>query len=120
MGDDLCFRRMVDGLDAGDLASETADMLLQVVEELALRGRRTEHEDLLGHGEGLCNVGKEVALVIRMKVGFGRPPRVTVEVVRGGAQPLLVEPVEVDVEDAGFMVVKPDSGARESDHGDEA
>ncbi len=117
VGHDLRVGRVVGRLDADDLGRERVGMLLHVVEELALRGRRPQHENLVRRGERLCDLCEEMMCVLRMGVRLGRAFRVTVEVMRGGAEPRLVEAVEVDVEDAGLVVVEPDGGAGRGGHG---
>jgi hypothetical protein len=98
---------VVGALDAHHLRRQTSVMFLHVVHELSLRHGRTQDQDLVGARELVGDGGEESVLVIGViaRPHLGRP-LVTVKVLRGGFQRLLVEG-GADMKDPRLVLVQP-------------
>jgi hypothetical protein len=98
---------VIHGLHAHDFRLEPRIVLVQVPDELKLRGRRTEDQNLSSLVEGTRDLVKEVMGVVRVRfVAFGSP-RVAVNMLVRRANRGLVEPLGRNVKDARFLLIDP-------------
>src|SRR5260370_26795272 len=86
------------------------------VEELELCRRGPDDEDALGVVESACDLVKKAIHVIRVFMGFGGPLGVTMHVSMRRLEPRRIEAIEVDVEDARFVMIEPDGGVARRSH----
>jgi hypothetical protein len=116
MGDELGVRRMVHRFDAHDPRLEIVLVPLDVPEEVQLRRRRTDDEDLAAIVEGSGDLVKEPMLVVGMVPDADiLLVRVTVDVGAWRMNDRLVDLVRVDLEDASLLLSYPYDGVV---HGD--
>src|SRR5258708_2528467 len=107
---------MIDGLDSDDFALERPVVLVHVPEELELRSGRSNDENRIGLIEESCDLMEEPLRVIgALSDPFGAF-RMLVDVVLGGLDRGFFDPIRVDVEYPGFLVVDPDGGVLAHDH----
>ena len=107
---------MIDRLEPHDPPLEDVLVLVQVPEELELRGRRPHDEDLIGIAERVRDIVEEAGQVVGVMVLFRRTLRMATDVTAGRADRRLVEALGVDVENARFLVIDPHSGLEMGGH----
>jgi len=108
---------MIDGLDSDDFLFERAVVLVHVPEELELRGGRPTmriesvvlRDRATSWKKRLASSGRSFTL---------RPFRMLVGVVLVGLDRSFFDPVQVDVEDASFLVIDPDGRVLAHDSND--
>src|SRR5580692_9881650 len=105
----LSIGRVVDRLDARDLRLERRIVLLQVSEEVKLRHRRPEQQNLVCTHQLGRHLVEEPVLVVRMVVGPGLLVlRAAMEVVVRGRNRRLIEGGGGDMKNLRLVVIDPD------------
>jgi hypothetical protein len=101
---------MITRVDVRDPLRDDRRVRVDPVRELPLGRRRAEDEDLVRRFERTGDLLEEVRVVERGLAAL------SMEVVSRGEERLLVEPFEVDVEDARLVMIEPHCGTRASGH----
>jgi hypothetical protein len=98
---------MVDGLDAHDAPLDRGVVCVEVSQEVKLRGRGPDNQDLLRVREIMGDVIEEARERVRILVRLEPPLRVSVHPTIGGANLRFVEIVGTHVKDVSFVLIDP-------------
>jgi hypothetical protein len=109
IGCELTVGGMVHRFDSDDLRYERVIVLVNVLDEFELRGRRSDHENLVRSLQRKRNVAIEVLAVGGVTL-FGGDRRPAVQLPMGIAKRLFLEGLAIDLKDLGFLVIDPNGG----------
>ncbi len=108
MGDQLTVGGVIDGLDAYDFGRQRVLVLVNVSDELELRSRRADNEDLHRTVERPGDFVEESLGVFGMRLCFlGAPWMLVMHIAMRSLDRGVIDVAWLDIEDSRFLVINP-------------